>query len=273
MTRRTHAHLSRLAHAHLDGALAERWLGALRPAVQLRPAADGETVVARLGGTPALPDQVPWPEWPGHGPLGFVAEIDLRALAATGLDAGLVLPVADRMLAFYFDDPDGTGAVVYAGDPGTRPGSRLLLVDDTAPATGPAVELAGTQVLTWPPLWEHPMLEQLGLDELPEPFTDALLELLEAERGPDAWGHQLGGWANPVQGPVEYEAAETRLGEANFDDAHTAEALRWRPLLQLDSDDAAGMNWGDAGCLYWLARTDGTIPPRESDIAFTWQCG
>lgn len=272
VTGRTYDHLAHLAHAHLDAALTDRWLGLLRPAVQLGPAQDGDTVVARLGGTPPLPRDVPWPEWPGNGPLAFVAEVDLAALASTGLDAGLALPAEGRLLAFYFDDPEGIGAVVNPGDADSLPGSRLLHVGGTAPTVDPVVELAGVQVLTWPDR-EHPVLEQHGLDGLPDAFDEALSELLEAELGPDVWGHHIGGWANPVQGSVELEAAETRLGGATYDDAHTAEALHWRPLLQVDSDDAAGASWGDAGCLYWLARTDGTTPPSESDIAFTWQCG
>lgn len=272
VTGRTYANLAQLAHAHLGDAAAERWLGSLRPAVQLVPAQEGDKILARLGGTPTLPAGVGWPEWPGNGPLAFVAEVDLAALAGTGLDAGLALPVEGRLLGFYIDDPEGLGAVVYTGDRDSLPGSRLLHVVGTASTTDPLVELGGVQVLTWPDR-EHPVLEQRGLDMLPDPFDEALSELLEAELGPDVWGHQIGGWANPVQGPVELEVAETRLGKATYDDVHTAEALCWRPLLQVDSDDAAGTSWGDSGCLYWLARTDGTTPPRESDIAFTWQCG
>lgn len=270
MTLRTTGHLIRLARAHLSESLADDWLGLLRPAVQLRAARAGETVVARLGGVPNLPDDVQWPEWEGHGALGFVAEVDLAALSRSALDPGLALPADGRLLAFYFDDPEGVGTIVHFEDPESRPGSRLLHVVDGAHTSAPAVELAGVQVLTWPD-WEHPILEQLGLDELPDEFTDALGDLLEDEVGPDVMGQQIGGWAQPVQGPVEYEAAVT--GEATYDDAHTAEALNWRPLLQIDSDEAAGTSWGDAGCLYWLARTDGTSAPRESDIAFTWQCG
>jgi Domain of unknown function (DUF1963) len=270
VTGRTYDQLARLAHTHLGEAHAARWLGLLRPAVQLRHARDGDDVVARLAGTPTLPDDVPWPEWPGHGPLGFVAEVDLAALARTGLDAGLALPADGRLLAFYFDDPEDTGAVVATSDPDSFPGSRLLHVSHTAPTTDPLVELTGVQVLTWPDD-EHPVLERQGLDELPDPFVEALGGLLEGELG-DAWGRHLGGWARPVQGPVELEVAETRLGEATYDDAHEAEALGWRPLLQIDSDHAAGPSWGAADCLYWLARTDGAAAPRESDVAFTWQC-
>ena len=272
MTLCTPDELARLAHQHLDAETAGRWLALLRPAIRLVPARPGDTVVARLGGTPSLGAGTPWPEWPEMGPLSFVAEVDLEALASTGLDAGLALPADGRLLAFYFDDPDGIGAIVYSGDPGSLPGSRLLHVTDAGPTAQPLVELRGVQVLTWPDA-EHLVLEREGLDELPDAFEEALLEILEEELGPDGYGHQLGGWAGPVQGPVEYEAAETRLGEARYDDAHRAEALRWRPLLQIDSDDDAGTCWGDAGCLYWLARTDGTRPPTEADIAFTWQCG
>lgn len=35
------------------------------------------------------------------------------------------------------------------------------------------------------------------------------------------------------------------------------DAAGWQLLLQLDSDDQAGMMWGDCGRLYfWLRRTD-----------------
>lgn len=270
VTRRTYDHLARLARAHLDDVHAARWVGLLRPAVQLRHARDGDDVVARLAGTPALPDDVPWPEWPGRGPLRFVAEVDLALLAHARLDAGLALPADGRLLAFYFDD-SSTGSVVTTSDPDSFPGARLLHVRHTTPTTDPVVALAGVQVLTWPD-YEHPVLAHHGLDELPDPFVEALGELLDDELAPSVWGSHLGGWARPAQGPVELEVAEIPLGKATYDDAHTAEALRWRPLLQIDSDHAAGPAWGEADCLYWLARTDGAAPPCESDIAFTWQC-
>lgn len=256
----------------MGAAKATRWLALLRPAVQLVPAGPGQPVIARLGGSPELPVGTSWPEWPGLGPLSFVAEVDLSVLVTAGLHAGLTLPPEGRLLAFYFDDPDGVGAVVYAGDPDSRDGSRLMHVQGTEPSAEALVKLAGLPVLTWPDR-EHPILERERLEDLPDAFEEALMELVEAELGPDRCGHQIGGWAAPVQGPVEFEAAETHLGEAAYDARHRAEALRWRPLLQVDSDPGAGTSWGDEGCLYWLARTDGTHPPHFGETAFTWQCG
>lgn len=276
MTGRTYEALARLAHAHLDDDTARRWLALLRPAVQLVPAGPGQPVLVRLGGTPDLLEGTAWPEWPAHGPLTFIAEVDLEVLAESGLDAGLALPSEGRYLAFYFDDPEDLGVVVYPGDPETLPGSRFLHVTGTKPATDAAVELTGVQVLTWPG-WEHEVLERAvlapaGLQHLPDDFDEALTELVDTEVGEDVWGHHLGGWATPVQGPVELEVAAARLGESRYDDAHRAEADRWRPLLQVDSEEAAGTSWGDEGCLYWLARTDGSTPPAAADIGFTWQC-
>ncbi len=272
MTRRTREHLTHLALDHLDAERAGRWLALLRPAVHLRPAVAGEAVLARLGGTPALPPGTDWPVWEGHGRLSFVAGVDLGALAASGLDAGLALPTQGHYLAFYFDDPEGTGAIVYSGDPESLPGSRLVHVGKGAAIHDAGARLAGTQVLTWPDS-EHPLCERAGLEDLPDDFEEALGQILEDELGPDVYGHQLGGWAAPVQGSVEWEAAETRLGRATYDEVHLAEAMHWRPLLQVDSDEDLGTSWGDDGCLYWLARTDGTSVAGTEDVAFTWQCG
>lgn len=271
MTTRTAERLADLATTHLDPDAARRWLALLRPAVQLVPARPGDRVVARLGGTPELPPGTDWPQWPGHGPLSFVAEIDLAALAEAGPDASLALPAEGRLLGFFFEPDAPADPVVLTGDPDTLPGSRLLHVTGTAPAADPAVELAALQVLTWPDV-EHPALTDAGLDDLPDPFIEAIEDLREDDLGSDEWGHQVGGWASPVQGSVELEAAETRLGAATYDDVHTAEALRWRPLLQVASDYDSGACWEPADCLYWLVRIDGTHPPRLPDeIAFTWQ--
>ena len=270
MTTRTAARLAEIAADHLDPDAARRWLALLRPAVQLVPAGPGDPVVARLGGTPELPPGTEWPHWPGQGRLSFVVELDLAALAATGADAGITLPAEGRLLGFYFE-PDGDGRVVLPGDPGTVPGSRLFHVTGTGPAADPAAELAAMQTLTWPDM-SHPALEDAGLEELPDPFWDELDEVREEDLGSDSFGRQVGGWASPVQASVELETAELRLGAATSDDVHQEEALRWRLLLQIDSDWAAGTAWEPATCLYWLARTDGAGPLRvPDDIGFTWQ--
>lgn len=140
--------------------------------------------------------------------------------------------------------------------------------------------LAGQQVTTFPN-WEHPLLRQEfgeSLDDrewmdhplVADEFAEALDELdVEAPR------HQVGGWACPVQGPVELEVAEAAVGDGFTygDAAHTAEAAAWRPLLQIDTDDDAAMMWGDAGTLYWLCRSSESVDDPLGPVSFTWQCG
>jgi uncharacterized protein YwqG len=288
-----HAFLKRLAVAHLGEQTAERWLALVRPAVRLVEAGPGEPVVARLGGSPRLPDDFAWPVWEGHGPLAFVGEIDLAGLATSGLDTGLALPAEGRLLAFYFDGSyDDFQGLVGTWDPASLAGVRLVHVltsrDDHPPRDAPERveryverELTGRAELTYPD-WEHPALAlafgrgDLGhVEWMQHPVNaDSFQEELYTFRG-EAPHHRLGGWADPQQGPVEYEVAEAALnGAVNYgDDAHTAEALRWDLLLQVDSDDDATMMWGDVGMLYWMTR-DGRSPAGAlATTSFTWQCG
>lgn len=51
-----------------------------------------------------------------------------------------------------------------------------------------------------------------------------------------------------------------------------AEQARWTLLTQIDTDDRAGMTWGDCGALYWLFRRDEMSASRLAPTSFTWQC-
>jgi Domain of unknown function (DUF1963) len=281
--------LQRLAHTHLGDELAARWLALLRPAVHLAAAGAGDPVVSRLGGLPHLPAEVEWPTWAGHGPLAFIAEIDLAALASVPVDIGLGLPEEGRLLAFYWDGSIDDGVeVIGPWDPDSFAGTRLVHVlsarEADQPHPAPAglaayaeVELSGRPELTEPG-WEHPVVRRAfgyeGRDHaewkqhpvMDDAFMDAVVEAR-----PSGARHRIGGWASPVQGPVELEAAEMvglRSGDGITDD----EAVRWDLLLQVDSDDAAGVMWGDVGTLYWLTR-DGRRPGDAlATTSFTWQC-
>jgi uncharacterized protein YwqG len=270
-----------LAEQHLPPEHVEAWVSLLAPAVALVPldeAPAGAPVCARLGGTPSVPAGFDWPVWEGHGPLAYVGELLLEPLA--GLDTGLDLPAEGRLLLFYFDGSyDDFDGVVGSWEPeSTRQGARLVHVVGTGtPHPAPErvevfdeVELAGREIVTVPG-WEHPALKarlapQASHEEwMAHPVhDDDLAEALDERFGHAR--HQVGGYAFPVQGPVEDEVASAALDGQGDDAAVTAEAARWRLLVQVDSDDAAGMMWGDAGLLYWLVRGD------LSQVGFTWQC-
>ncbi|WP_158607595.1 DUF1963 domain-containing protein [Flexivirga caeni] len=286
--------VEQIARQHLSPDVADRWLALCRPAIRLEEL-NGETVgetpaIATFGGLPRLPDDVEWPTWPGQGPLTYLGEIDLDAVARSGLDPGVRLPTTGRLLAFYFDgsvelfrDANTGEHVKTVGyfEPGsTRAGARLLHLpaDDCAVRTAPLPDWGyperrffGRQILSTPDL-EQPVLfdtfaegEDLTAFYQTHPVNaDAFREALR-ERNQAPW-HQLGGWAMPVQGPVEFEAVWAEGIEPG--DPRTNDLARaWRPVLQIDSDE--DFLWGDVGTLYWMQRERGE---GGLDIEFTWQC-
>ena len=267
------AFFERVARSHLDDEMAERWLSLLRPAVRLTTAR-GQPVVARLGGRPRVPDDFEWPVWQDKGPLSFVAEVDLAVLAGLRVDTGLALPSEGRLLAFYFDGSvDGGVDIVGTWDPESLAGARLVHLttsrDHDSPrrppeplADYPEIELGGVPEVTHPG-WDHPAVRQAfgaeSMDDedwLRHPVSSAAFADSFIAVNGVAPVHRIGGWAHPVQGPVELEVAS--------DDA---EALAWHLLLQVDTDGRAGMIWGDTGALYWLGLDGGLAA-----TSFTWQC-
>jgi uncharacterized protein DUF1963 len=280
--------VAEIAGRYLPDDVAARWLRLLRPAAALRHAGSGAWVAAVLGGEPDMPDWAEWPVWEGHGPLSFIAAIDCATLAAVPLD--ITLPSAGTLLFFYFDGQfDNCQTTVGFWEPSTLAGARVLHLgpgEATSPRACPArltpyqqVELTAEPVVTFPQ-FEHPDLQaafkEPGADLrsfLQHPVNgDAFVQAL-SERHPGPC-HQVGGYATPVQGPVEYEAAAGALGDgSHLDDPRVlAEQARWTLLAQIDTDDRAGMMWGDCGALYWLSRREEMTAGHLSPTSFTWQC-
>jgi uncharacterized protein YwqG len=284
----THEAVERIAREHLPRAVAEKWVGLLRPAARLNHAGAADSIVGQLGGLPMLQEGPAWPEWRDHGPLAFVASIDCAALVSLDLD--IALPRDGTLAFFYFDgDYDNGKSQVIFEEPESLEGSRVLYVPVDANATirsapvgikaYPRVDLRVDKVVTYPN-FEHASLRDAfrapGEDFrsfLNHPVNDAgFMEALgELEIGPH---HQVGGYAFPIQGPVEYEVALATLGGkvARKDPSLSREERTWRLLAQIDSDDDARMMWGDVGMLYWMMRPSDLMTRSFDAALFTWQC-
>lgn len=253
--------VERVVREHLPPAEAAALLALGRPALRLTPTAGPNPVYARLGGLPRLPADLAWPEWPGHGPLSYVGEVHCGLVARHPI--GVTVPPTGRLLFFWFDGSYGDGTVGY-WEPESIAGSRVVYVAD-------GVDCAPREIPEGVDAFDEGVFggtETLTFDEdaeMPEELADAL------DR---TWGdsrHQIGGAPYAVQGPVEHEIAEFAM--ALRDDAAPStgeEGRRWSLLLQVDSDDALDMMWGDAGLLYWYARAGQPVAPDE--VLFTWQC-
>jgi hypothetical protein len=123
---------------------------------------------------------------------------------------------------------------------------------------------------------EEPVLSELRDDE-----RDAYYELLEALLVEDEPVHRLGGWPQLVQGELWLGAQLASSGVYVGDPegyrdpgvpALEAGAVDWRLLLQLDSDEAAGTMWGDAGRLYFTARQADLTRGAVEEGWFELQC-
>ncbi|AXK37597.1 DUF1963 domain-containing protein [Streptomyces armeniacus] len=279
--------LRALADEHLPPDVAERWVGLLRPALRLAAAEGPDSVVGKLGGLPRLPAHVEWPSWEGHGPLAFVASLDCAALPAGAVD--IDLPADGTLSFFHFDGQlDGGEALVLPDDRESQAGARVLYTPAaetrTERAAPPGLEVYSEVPLTARPCltaaepW-HPRIRDAFAPGAPlgnrydhpvcsQDFLDALWEF------DGDVGHQIGGHAGSVQNPVEIEVAEAVMdGAMSWDDpALDAEIANWVLLAQFDSDDDAGMMWGDTGALYWLIRPQDLAERRFDRAMFTWQC-
>ncbi|MEU1519067.1 YwqG family protein [Streptomyces sp. NPDC005811] len=272
---------SRLAAEHLPSDVAQRWTALLRPSVRLRQARAGEQIAAVLGGTPELPAGTAWPEWPGYGPLSFVASVRCAALPRDGLAEEF--PRDGTLSFFSFDGQVDEDVFVSVDDPDTWAGAQVLYVPENTPVLPvdtppvleafPRVELGADVGESAPDLWlpqarqallgdtrhwPHPRDTPAGL----RPFVRAFAHLRTRI------DHQIGGHAVPVQGPVEYEIANATLGgmHAWGDQPLDREAERWVLLAQFAGDSDAKTTWGDEGTLYWLIRSD-DLAARRFDLA------
>ena len=258
--------------------LSEHWPAfepPLRPEARLnlRPLASDEhprTGASRIGGYPDLPPDFVWPRLDNGWPLDFLAQFDLVEVAH-------MAPVDDLpaagLLSFFYDPFQEN----WGGESGDRQGwhvayaaPKTVLAQTERP---PSAEVDRKRFTPYPylgcevtfetafslPDWEEPEVD----DRLNDWQPDAPILYLDG-----GYRSKLGGWPNLVQGSMRFEAemASTGYSWTNLPaDRPAVDQLareRWRLLLQLDSEPAAGFEWGDVGRIYFwvdaeaLARCD-----------------
>jgi uncharacterized protein YwqG len=228
---------------------------------------------SKLGGRPDLPRELEWPSF-GGVPQSFLAQIDLAAVHR--------LPGADRLpaaglLSFFYDSEQRT----WGFDPADRGSSQVLYTPQASPLERrdfpaalvdwrfAACGLEAHTELCFPP-WESFDVEELGLSR------DQRFAYAKTLPGEEQLMHRMLGHPDPVQGDMQLEcqlaASGVYCGNATWHrDPRGAElrpgAASWRLLLQIDSDDRAGMTWGDCGRLYyWMRRED--LAARRFDRAW-----
>jgi uncharacterized protein YwqG len=247
---------------HLD------FLNTLRmPAIAL--SASTRKSNSHFGGLPSLPEDVPWPEWKG-APLAFLCQLDLTEIP-DGCDRNW-LPSSGMLYFFYsqeqetwgFDPKDkGSWRVIYAAAAPTTDGAtRVAPAGLRRDCVYSEKAISFTPVETYPD-WED---ERVNALDLSDHQGDQYIEMCSKVFS-DGPAHHLFGYPSPVQGndmDLECQLVSHGLycGDPSGYQDPRAEELKagrrdWVLLLQLDSDDDAGMMWGDCGMLYfWIRKED-----------------
>ncbi|MDO8377675.1 YwqG family protein [Phenylobacterium sp.] len=228
-----------------------------RPCLRLVPGGDGRS---RLGGTPEMAGA--WPRYDGR-PHSCVAQLDLSEVRAAGGPEWL--PAEGRLLFFYELEHGSWGLDVKDA------GSAVVIHETGSPiaATEPDDLPDDAKLLAYPiafaPGASYPSEERVAIDwsRLDAASTEALERAL-MDLAPAAPAHQIGGYPFPVQSDgmeAECQNLARRLGQG---ESHTAD---WRLLLQLDTDEEAGVMWYDVGSLYfWIREQDA----RAGDFSKVW---
>ncbi|MFF5228037.1 YwqG family protein [Dactylosporangium sp. NPDC000521] len=218
----------------------------------------------RLGGEVLAGHGFVWPRTDGGRALTMIVQLDCDEINATlGGGGSGVLP-AGALLTFFYD---AAGMEGWGYDPDHR--QWRVVVSDAATAravTAPsgvesfaAVGCVPGRVLTVPDRWD-PAVERLR-----EHGRGAVSRLYDRVGAKDvAPRHRLFGWPEPVQGPMRLECQLAANGISvggpeGYRDPRVEQlregAADWVLLLQVDSDDAPGWMWGDAGTLYYWIRS------------------
>ena len=221
---------------------------------------------SRIGGVPDLPAGVNWPEWKGK-PQSFIAQIRLDDVHQYDTN-GLLPP--HGMLWFFYDASQQT----FGDSPTDSGGWRVLFMDGdlsklqqtSAPAQLPtesrfracSIKFASETTLTQQPELEIP---HLNWSETEQKQYEALLSTFPTADDRAKVHHRLLGFPDTIQDDMRVQCQLVSNGVTNPDDpraaAQTKGAMDWQLLLQIDSDEQAGMRWGNSGMLYyWLKRAD-----------------
>ncbi len=263
-----------------ENEIADKLKKAAVPAIHLSALQHAKSK-SKIGGLPDVPRGFEWPTWKGK-PLAFLAQLDLSAVQPPPSLANLP---KTGLVYFFYDQEQST----WGFDPADRGSWRVIhssTSDGLAPAAAPK-GLASEYIykerpLEHRPIASYPSLGRLGLDiaEVADMAEEAETKL--RADAPNEPQHQIGGFPSPVQGDdmeLESQLASNGLycgDPSGYQNPRAAQleagATEWNLLLQLDSDDDAGMMWGDVGMLYFWIRTADLAAGDFSKVWMILQC-
>jgi uncharacterized protein YwqG len=250
------------------GRLAEDIKGLLEGSIRIRSQLSRGRVfplgASRMGGQPDLPEKTDWPVWKG-APMSFVIQIrleDAKPFDPTGLlpDSGLLSFFYDSKQETYGASPEDRGGwKVFYFDASASNLKRTAYPDDlSSEARFASCALTFSSELTLPfaPRQIHPDLDWTD-DEIHkyEDFRSSFPSKDDYQQ----MHHRMLGYPEQIQDDMQLQSVLMANGVSSIDDPN-AQVLEkrkgdWLLLLQVDSNEQAGMRWASSGMLYyWIER-------------------
>ncbi len=255
-----------------------------RPSIRLVKGGDAGVGGSRIGGVPDASSDFEWPQYE-DAPLGFVGQINLKQLQGEYPNSRLP---ARGVLSFFYDalqeawgfDPRDKGrwAVVHM-DGDLHPASVPVAHPDEGRYAPVHLKPVGELTLPEPDSLE---IERLELDKTQRWAYGVLCGELEEARQTRGPIHRLLGWPEQVQHDpareVQLPANGVYSGSGAAYSTDRGKQLMqardlWQLLLQVDTDSAAGMMWGDVGRIYYMATKQDLAAQDWGACWFTFQCG
>lgn len=253
-----------------------------RPCLHLSPAA--ESGGSWLGGAPSLAPGQAWPRWQDI-PFSFLAQLDLAEARQAGGPEWL--PDRGCLQVFFdptrFDHQDRSAWII----------SHLSAETATAPAAEPHDLPAKRRYKPRPiryeaatsyPLYDRSWHLTRDFSEAEDAAVEAALGFVEQVEP----AHRIGGYPRPIQSDFmeaecqhawndefapELERPRNLASRSEGETDHSPPGFdEWRLLLQLDSDERMGTNWGDGGTLYFWIREQDARAGDFSRVWVTMQC-
>jgi uncharacterized protein YwqG len=221
---------------------------------------------SRIGGLPDLPSGITWPEW-NDLPQSFIAQIHLDEVRQ--FDVNKVLP-EHGMLWFFYDARQET----FGADPNDHGGWRVFFRDDDLTSlqrTLPPTKLpedsqfhaCSLRFATEITLSQQPQLDVPNFDWTKEEQEkyEHLLSMFPNPADRALPHNRLLGFPDTIQDDMRLQCQLVSHGVTDESDPRAAElakgAMNWHLLLQIDSDEHAGMRWANNGMLYyWIQQAD-----------------
>ncbi|MGI1659462.1 MAG: YwqG family protein [Desulfitobacterium sp.] len=241
---------------------------------------------SKMGGVPDLPAEVSWPMWRGI-PLAFICQINLNEFRP--FDEEKLLP-SEGMLYFFYEaneqpwgfdplDKGSTRVIYYSGD--TSALFRVTLPDNLpAESRFGACKISFIREVTMPS-WESQYIERLGLTKKElDIYSDYQIKVQEEVE--EVRINRLLGHSDNIQGDMQLECQLVTNGlycgdETGYNDERRkvleTNAVNWRLLLQIDSNEEIGMYWGDLGRIYFWIREDDLKKKNFDNVWTILQCG